>query len=77
MISLTDMSKIQVLELLLIAAITYGASKAVYLLYFSPLAHVPGPKLAALSRWYEWYMDCWNDGRFSFDIRDMHKKYGN
>lgn len=43
---------------------------------FHPLAHFPGPKLAALSKWYEFYYDVVLKGQFTFQIQDLHKKYG-
>ena len=49
---------------------------AVYRLYFSPIANFPGPKLAALTGWYECYYDVYLDGKFMFHIQDLHKKYG-
>lgn len=33
--------------------------------YFSPLSHFPGPKLAALTKLYEIYYDVWLDGKFT------------
>lgn len=49
---------------------------AIHRLYFSPLAKFPGPKLAALTYWYEFYYDCVCHGRFSWDIQRMHDKHG-
>ncbi|KAI9664637.1 MAG: hypothetical protein M1821_006083 [Bathelium mastoideum] len=43
---------------------------------FSPLAKVPGPKLAALTYWYEIYYDVWLEGQYFRQIAEMHKKYG-
>ena len=48
----------------------------VHRLYLSPLSHFPGPKLAALTRWYEVYYEVVLKGQFSFNIDEMHKKYG-
>lgn len=56
--------------------VLYIASLAIYRLYLSPLAKFPGPKLAALTRWYEAYYDIALKGKFGFNIQDMHKKYG-
>jgi hypothetical protein len=49
---------------------------AVYRLYFSPIAKFPGPKLAALTSWYEFYYEVIQKGRMSFHVQDLHKKYG-
>jgi hypothetical protein len=54
----------------------YVVGLAVYRLYLSPLARFPGPKLAALSNWYEFYYDVISQGKFTFHISDLHKQYG-
>ncbi|KAI9841644.1 MAG: hypothetical protein M1837_000491 [Sclerophora amabilis] len=51
-------------------------SGAIYRLYISPLAKFPGPKLAALTLWYETYYDVWHRGKYVYEIEQMHKKYG-
>jgi hypothetical protein len=58
------------------AYVLYLTSLAVYRLYFSPLAKFPGPKLAAASKWYEFYYDVVKRGQFTFQIQRMHEKYG-
>jgi cytochrome P450 len=45
-------------------------------LWLSPLAHIPGPKLAALTQYYEFYYDFVLGGQYTFKIIDMHEKYG-
>ena len=54
----------------------YQASKAIYRLYFHHLAKFPGPKLAALTSWYEFYYDGILPGQYVFEIERMHAKYG-
>lgn len=49
---------------------------AIYRLYLHPLADFPGPKLAALSKWYEFYYEVVLVGQFTFHIQELHKKYG-
>lgn len=54
----------------------YLISLAFYRLFLDPLARFPGPKLAALSRFYEAYHDVVRNGQYTFKIAELHKKYG-
>lgn len=58
------------------SAVVYAFSLAVYRLFFSPIAGFPGPKLAALTKLYEFYYDYFGNGTYIFQIEKMHKKYG-
>ncbi|SPQ25754.1 5cb44c17-3a3f-4ee3-b57f-18f095ecc721 [Thermothielavioides terrestris] len=58
------------------ALVVYLAAIAVYRLYLSPIAKFPGPKLAALSNWYEFYYDVVRQGEFTWQIQKLHKRYG-
>ena len=60
------------LALTAISAITL----VLYRLYLSPLAGIPGPKIAAATGWYELYFDCWLAGKYIFEIERMHSIYG-
>jgi hypothetical protein len=62
--------------IVLVAAILYIVQTAVRRLYLSPLARFPGPKLAALSNWYEFYYDVMLHGQFTEHVQQLHKKYG-
>jgi hypothetical protein len=48
----------------------------IYRLYFHPLAKFPGPKLAALTSWYEFYHDIIHRGCFIWKIQELHNRYG-
>jgi hypothetical protein len=41
-----------------------------------PLSKFPGPKLAAASYLYEAWFDLVKVGRYSWEIKEMHKRYG-
>lgn len=44
-------------------------------LVFHPLAKVPGPRLAGLTKWYEFYYDVVCDGEYLKQIEYMHATY--
>ena len=56
--------------------IAYYVAVAIYRLYLSPLAKFPGPKLAALTSWYEFYYDIVLQGRYVWKIAELHEQYG-
>ena len=64
------------LQLACICFFLYACSLAIYRLYFDPLAKIPGPKLAALTRYYEAYYDVCKGGVYTLKIGELHKKYG-
>jgi hypothetical protein len=57
-------------------SILYLVGLGIYRLSFSPLAAYPGPRLAALSNWYEFYWDVIQQGQFTFHIQKLHLQYG-
>ena len=67
------MGYLSVIVYLLLAYLVVGA---VYRLFFAPAAGIPGPKLAALTLWYEYYYDVVKRGRYEFEIAKMHEQYG-
>jgi hypothetical protein len=64
------------LTVLVLAIIVYIFSVTVYRLHINPVASFPGPKLAALTFWYEFYYDVLLQGRYSWKIQELHKQYG-
>lgn len=56
----------------------YWAFLAFYRLYWSPLAKIPGPWLAALTQWTETYYDVFHGGggQFMWQYRKWHEQYG-
>lgn len=84
MVNLLDQTLASAVEhpLMMCTAVGFGVSilsmllLVLYRLFFHPLAGFPGPKLAAATLWYETYYDVWLKGKYVFEIKDMHKKYG-
>ena len=56
--------------------LAYTIYTAINRLFFSPLRHIPGPKLAALTSWYEFYFDAIQQGKFVWKIKELHFEYG-
>ena len=57
-------------------AIAYVSTLSVYRLLLSPLARIPGPKLAGLTSWYEIVYDIVQPGQYVWRIKEMHQIYG-
>ena len=65
-----------VLSYLFLALLGYTIYGGICRLYFSPVAKFPGPKLAALTFWYEFYYDVVKRGRYTWKIIELHEQYG-
>jgi hypothetical protein len=70
------MSFFWILETTAVVSTLWTAAEAIRRLYFHPLAHIPGPRLAALTWWYEFYYDAIQPGQYIFKIQELHKQYG-
>jgi hypothetical protein len=58
------------------AVFAYYGTLTFYRLFLHPLARFPGPRLAAVSRWYEGYYDVVLGGQYTPKIAKLHKIYG-
>jgi hypothetical protein len=47
-----------------------------YRVTLHPLAKFPGPKLAAMTYYYEFYYDGIKIGMYTAEIESMHEQYG-
>lgn len=70
------LSPLNVVGVATLSLVIYLAGLGVYRLYFSPIAKFPGPKLAALTLWYEFYHDVVRGGQYVFKIDELHEQYG-
>ena len=50
--------------------------RGIYRITMHPLAKFPGPKLTAMTRWYEAYYEIVAGGEFGNLIGEWHKRYG-
>ncbi|KAK6207359.1 hypothetical protein LQW54_007186 [Pestalotiopsis sp. IQ-011] len=58
------------------AFIVFILLKAIYNIYFHPLQNFPGPKLAAVGPFHEFYHHVIRDGMFMWEVEKMHRTYG-
>ncbi|KAF2120024.1 benzoate 4-monooxygenase cytochrome P450 [Lophiotrema nucula] len=59
------------------ASILYWIAIGIYRVYLHPLSKFPGPKLAALTFWYEFYHEIYPHRlRYMWKIEELHKQYG-
>jgi hypothetical protein len=56
--------------------LVWGVVIVIYRLAFHPLARFPGPRLAAITHLYEVYYDVWLGGQYTFNLRELHQRYG-
>lgn len=61
--------------LLVSFTVLYTISLAVSRLFLSPVASIPGPKLAAFSFWYEFYYDVILRGRYTWKTAQLHEEH--
>ncbi|KID72479.1 Cytochrome P450 family protein, partial [Metarhizium brunneum ARSEF 3297] len=66
----------QTLAVVFVVCLGYATVLAVQRLWLSPIAHIPGPRLAALTQYYELYYDIVLGGKYTFKIMELHKEYG-
>ncbi|KAK0466636.1 cytochrome P450 [Armillaria novae-zelandiae] len=57
-------------------ALFYVLYLGVYRLLFQPLKSFPGPRIAALTGWYQTYFEVFCDGLFVQKLEELHKIYG-
>lgn len=60
----------------LVAVASYTLYGLFWRLFLSPIAKIPGPKLAAATFWYEFYYDVVKGGQYVYQIEKMHQQYG-
>jgi hypothetical protein len=65
-----------VLLVLGVAFLTWTVFSALYNIYFHPLAHFPGPKLAAASKYWLFYQEFVRGISLSVIRDDLHAQYG-
>ncbi|EMC97785.1 hypothetical protein BAUCODRAFT_31780 [Baudoinia panamericana UAMH 10762] len=58
---------------IVIAAVAYRLFATLIL---HPLAKVPGPKYAAITKYYQFYYDVVLRGRFPWELKRLHEQYG-
>ncbi|KAG8528383.1 uncharacterized protein KY384_007301 [Bacidia gigantensis] len=69
-------SGIYITLIALAALFIYTLYGAIWRLYLTPIAHIPGPWFAKLTFWNEFYYDVVLGGKYTWKIADYHAIYG-
>lgn len=73
----TNRAALPSLPILLASGITiYALGLVLYRLYLHPLAKFPGPRIAAVTSFYEGYFEIVLKGQYSKHISKLHDQYG-
>lgn len=73
----SDMSPPILFALACIAGLAiYTLYGTVWRIYLFPVAHIQGPRLAALTFWNEIYYDVWLGGKYTWKLLEYHGQYG-
>src|ERR1700741_4018740 len=59
-----------------VAILVYAFARAIYNVFFHPLAHFPGPLGAACTKWWLLYMEMGRGVSLSTLREQLHEKYG-
>ncbi|KAJ6782774.1 hypothetical protein PWT90_04131 [Aphanocladium album] len=59
-----------------LGTVVYIVALVIYRLFYSPVAAFPGPFLAKVTHWYEFYHNFIRTGMYYEEIRKMHERYG-
>lgn len=73
---MADSAVTNIAGLAIVVVLIYFLALSIRRLYLSPIAAFPGPKLAALTFWYEFYYDIVLDRRYTWKIAELHEEYG-
>ena len=74
--SFIEASLSNITALIVLTFCLYAVVLVYYRLYLSPLSKFPGPKIAAITLWTEFYYDAIVGGQFQFKIKEWHATYG-
>ncbi|KAJ5546650.1 Cytochrome P450 [Penicillium frequentans] len=67
---------VRVLTTSVVVALLWVVTRSIRRLFFHRLSHIPGPRLAALTWWYEFHYNVVLPGKYIFKIQELHREYG-
>ncbi|KAL2808262.1 cytochrome P450 [Aspergillus granulosus] len=73
---LSSMSFFEAFTIASLCVASYAIALMVHRLCLSPISSFPGPFLARITFWYEFYHDWIRTGQYYLEIEKMHRKYG-